>query len=70
MVGESVDLEHVVAPPDDADANCDADICELSAETYEKLRRLPRNISEANVLVLPSNRQPYCTKLMREITLK
>lgn len=40
MVGESVEGEHVVASPGDGDASCGADTCELSAETYEKLRRL------------------------------
>jgi RNA polymerase sigma-70 factor, ECF subfamily len=40
MVSESVDVDHVVAFPGKAEASCSADTCELSAETYEKLRRL------------------------------
>jgi RNA polymerase sigma-70 factor (ECF subfamily) len=40
MVGESVEVEPVVASSGDADASSGADTCELSAETYEKLRRL------------------------------
>src|SRR4026209_350254 len=40
MVGESVEGEHVVASLGDADASYGPDTCELSAETYEKLRRL------------------------------
>src|SRR5713226_4027331 len=39
-MGESLEVEHVVASPGDADASCGADTCELSAETYEKLRHL------------------------------
>ena len=39
MIGESVDVEQV-ASPGDADAIRGADTCELSAATYEKLRRL------------------------------
>ena len=38
MVGQSVEVEPVVASS--GDAGTSADICELSAETYEKLRRL------------------------------
>jgi RNA polymerase sigma factor (TIGR02999 family) len=40
MVGESVDVEQGEASPGDADASRGADTCELSAATYEKLRRL------------------------------
>jgi len=40
MAGESVEVEPILASPGNAGANCDSDICELSAETYEKLRRL------------------------------
>jgi RNA polymerase sigma factor (TIGR02999 family) len=40
MVGESVEVEQGVASPGDADASRGADTCELSAATYEKLRRL------------------------------
>jgi RNA polymerase sigma factor (TIGR02999 family) len=40
MVGESVDVELGVASPSDAEASRGADTCELSAATYEKLRRL------------------------------
>src|SRR5439155_15416467 len=40
MVSASLEVEQVVASPGDADASCGADTCELSAETYEKLRRL------------------------------
>ena len=40
MVGESVAVEHVVGSPGDADGSCGAETCELSAATYEKLRRL------------------------------
>jgi RNA polymerase sigma factor (TIGR02999 family) len=40
MVGESVEVEQGVASPRDADASRGADTCELSAATYEKLRRL------------------------------
>jgi RNA polymerase sigma-70 factor, ECF subfamily len=40
MVSESVDVDHVVAFPGKAEASCSADPCELSAATYEKLRRL------------------------------
>jgi RNA polymerase sigma factor (TIGR02999 family) len=40
MVGQSVEVEQGVASPGDADASHGADTCELSAATYEKLRRL------------------------------
>ncbi len=40
MAGESIVVEHVVGSPGDADGSCGADTCELSAATYEKLRRL------------------------------
>jgi RNA polymerase sigma-70 factor (ECF subfamily) len=40
MVSAPVEVDQVVASPGDADASCGADTCELSAETYEKLRRL------------------------------
>ena len=40
MLGESAEVEHVVASLGDVDASCGADTCELSAATYEKLRRL------------------------------
>jgi RNA polymerase sigma-70 factor (ECF subfamily) len=40
MVSESVEVDHVVASPGEADASCGAETCELSAATYEKLRRL------------------------------
>jgi RNA polymerase sigma factor (TIGR02999 family) len=40
MAGESVEVEQGVASPGDADASRGADTCELSAATYEKLRRL------------------------------
>jgi RNA polymerase sigma factor (TIGR02999 family) len=40
MIGESVAVENVVGSPGDADGSCGADTCELSAATYEKLRRL------------------------------
>jgi RNA polymerase sigma factor (TIGR02999 family) len=40
MVGESVEVERGTASPGDADASRGADTCELSAATYEKLRRL------------------------------
>jgi RNA polymerase sigma-70 factor, ECF subfamily len=40
MVSQSAEIDHVVAPPGEADASCSADTCELSAATYEKLRRL------------------------------
>jgi RNA polymerase sigma-70 factor (ECF subfamily) len=40
MVSESVEIDHVAAFPGKADASCSTDTCELSAATYEKLRRL------------------------------
>jgi RNA polymerase sigma-70 factor (ECF subfamily) len=40
MAVESVEVEHVRASAGDADASCSANMCELSAATYEKLRRL------------------------------
>ncbi len=40
MVSESVEFDHALASPAEADANCGADTCELSAATYEELRRL------------------------------
>jgi RNA polymerase sigma factor (TIGR02999 family) len=40
MVGESVEVEQGAAFPGDANASRGADTCELSAATYEKLRRL------------------------------
>jgi RNA polymerase sigma factor (TIGR02999 family) len=40
MIGESVDVEQGVAFPGATDASRGADTCELSAATYEKLRRL------------------------------
>jgi RNA polymerase sigma factor (TIGR02999 family) len=40
MVSESVEVDHVAASLGEADASCGADTSELSAETYEKLRRL------------------------------
>jgi RNA polymerase sigma-70 factor, ECF subfamily len=40
MVGESVVVEHVAGSPGDADGSCGVDTPELSAETYENLRRL------------------------------
>ena len=40
MVSASVEVDHVVASPGDGDASCGADICELSAATYENLRGL------------------------------
>jgi RNA polymerase sigma factor (TIGR02999 family) len=40
MAGESIVVEHVVGSAGDADGSCGADTCELSAATYEKLRRL------------------------------
>jgi RNA polymerase sigma-70 factor (ECF subfamily) len=40
MVSASVEVDQVVASPGDGDASCGADICELSATTYEKLRGL------------------------------
>jgi len=40
MAGESVAVEHVVGSYGDADGSCGGDTCELSAATYEKLRRL------------------------------
>ncbi len=40
MVGESVAVEHVVGSHGDADESCGGDTCELSAATYEQLRRL------------------------------
>jgi RNA polymerase sigma-70 factor (ECF subfamily) len=39
MVGQSVEVEEATLATD-ADASCGADACELSAEAYEKLRRL------------------------------
>jgi RNA polymerase sigma-70 factor (ECF subfamily) len=40
MVGESVAVEQVVGSHGGADRSCGGDTCELSAATYEKLRRL------------------------------
>jgi RNA polymerase sigma-70 factor (ECF subfamily) len=40
MAGEAVEVEHVTASAGNADASSGAYTCELSAETYEKLRRL------------------------------
>ena len=40
MTGEAVEVQDVVASAGDADAICSPDTCELSAATYEKLRRL------------------------------
>jgi RNA polymerase sigma-70 factor, ECF subfamily len=40
MVSESVEVDHVIASPGKADASRGAETCELSAATYEKLRRL------------------------------
>jgi RNA polymerase sigma factor (TIGR02999 family) len=40
MIGESVAVENVAGSPGDADGSSGADTCELSAATYEKLRRL------------------------------
>jgi RNA polymerase sigma factor (TIGR02999 family) len=40
MVSESVEVDHVAASPREADASSGADAFELSAATYEKLRRL------------------------------
>jgi RNA polymerase sigma-70 factor (ECF subfamily) len=40
MVGESVVVEHEIGSSGDADGSCGVDTCELSAETYENLRRL------------------------------
>jgi RNA polymerase sigma-70 factor (ECF subfamily) len=40
MVSESVEVDHVGVSLREADASCGADTSELSAETYEKLRRL------------------------------
>jgi RNA polymerase sigma-70 factor (ECF subfamily) len=40
MVSRSVDIDHVVDSPAEADASCSAVSCELSPATYEKLRRL------------------------------
>lgn len=40
MTGEAVEVQDVVASAGDADAICGPDTCELSAATYEKLRRL------------------------------
>jgi RNA polymerase sigma-70 factor (ECF subfamily) len=40
MVSASAEIGHVVASPGLGDASCGADICELSAATYEKLRGL------------------------------
>jgi RNA polymerase sigma-70 factor, ECF subfamily len=40
MVSASVEVDHVVASLGEANASLGADTCELSAETYEKLRRI------------------------------
>jgi RNA polymerase sigma-70 factor (ECF subfamily) len=40
MVSESVEVDHVATSPREADASSGADTFELSAATYEKLRRL------------------------------